>query len=45
MYAYEDPAIGYAMAHGYGPPQPEIWQPISWGNDEIEEEDDEDGDW
>lgn len=44
MYGYEDPSIRYINDHGYGPPQPSIWSPISWGDDEIEEEDDEDGD-
>jgi len=43
MYNLEDPAIGYAMATGYGPPQPSIWSPFS-GDDENEREDDEDGD-
>ena len=44
MYNLQDPAIGYAMATGYGRPAPKIWSPVSWGDDyDEEEEEEEDG--
>lgn len=43
MYNLEDPAIGYAMATGYGPPKPKIWSPFGGDDDDYYEEEDEDG--